>query len=260
MQSSVKLGILTTIFLVSSAAFAVNPIEGWYGGIILGGSYTPNVSRSFSYPATLSDGTTRVLQGTATLDYSILGNIGVSAGYRWCDKYRVEAEFLYNNNPYKKLTFTGDTRQLAVTMGAGSLVKSNGDSLAWNFKGSTTTMGLLVNGFYDFIPSNPESSTAPYIGFGAGYAYVMNSLSFSCVENGSNACSIASGRKFRQPSSNLSTFGGQGIIGWSVYLDDFSSFGIDLRYFTTLAKSKEFDKPTQILSFNFGFKGNYDAG
>lgn len=257
MKKLAKLGV-ATIGLISSNTFAVNPVSGWYGNLLIGTSAVQTVERSFSFPVN-QNGSLVYLDGTGQLSYSILGNLGIALGYR-CEKYRGEAQFLYNNNPYKEITFTGDSQQIVITTGANSISTRKTGTTSWNLDGSTTTMGIMANGYYDFLPNNPRSNIAPYVGLGVGYAYTSNSLSMTCVNNAGKNCVVTSGDKIRSVEKNIWSVAGQGIAGVSYFLDDFTTFGLDFRYFSTVSEVPLFNTRNQFISLNFLFNGTFDAG
>jgi hypothetical protein len=222
-----SLGI--ALLFLSGAVHAVNPVQGWYAGINIGASYVPTVNFKGTSPVTL-----QTVNGKLT--YDVLGQIGGQAGYR-CDHYRVEGQFFYNNNPYNSLEI------------GNYAILSPSTSTAFRLEGSTDTGAVLVNGFYDFLPTDTTSSTVPYVGLGVGYAYVADNIKFYYNETQLDA---ATTRK------HVSSLAGQAIIGASFFMDDFTVFGLDLRYFTATAKTELLQTRPQIISVNVTFNGAFN--
>ncbi len=236
-----KLGLIT-LMLAQSTAFAVNPAQGWYGGVILGFSYSPDTSYNYPLSKTVPSSVPITLPSTVPIKIinSELGLVGIQGGYR-CGKLRGEGEFIYNNTPISGLKIQNTTLK-------------NNKSQYYNFQAGTNTVALMANVFYDFLPSNPESSIAPYVGFGAGIADVSTIVKFGFYDTaGVNVKNI-------RISQSTSSAAGQGIIGVSLFADDYTAFSADFRYFATATKSKYLDARTQLYTFNILFNGMFDAG
>lgn len=226
-----------SLFLVNSS-FAVNPVPGFYAGIILGGSYAPKAKLNFLRPESSSTPVTCPI-GTCTntigkLTYAGYGNIGGQIGYR-IDSFRVEIEPLLNYNPYQKITVDSTT------------FSSPKSSSELRFKGSTTTGSVMFNGVWDIYMPRDSSGLGPYIGLGLGYAYVKNQIQFYC-NNVTIPCSKVS-KSTRSPAI-------QGIIGANYYLDDFSWFGLDYRYYST-KNITMLGTNAQVHSINLSVNGSF---
>ena len=220
---------LWTGLLFSQASFAVNPEQGLYAGILLGPSWAPaitlNTSPSFE------------------LTYQVMGQLGGQVGYRW-DKVRTELEFFYNSNPYSDIVYNN------VTYTANK-------STDTFFTGQTNLMFAMFNLYYDLLPpANVDSNFAPFIGIGAGYGNSQNTLSLTY-----NSVQVTPSDLGRSHTS----YGGQVIGGLLAFLDDFSYFIIDLRYFTTPnytqnitflnGSTQEISYKNQTISVNLSFNG-----
>lgn len=259
--------------VLQAPCFAVKPVAGGYGGVFFGPTYSPNISFTFNPsaipPSTINSFKTSVanylnitvdqvnllLPNTnvpGTLTHGILGGIGGEIGYRLCDKYRFEFELLYNNNPF------GDLNIGQYTIGS---ISSNS---ILNIQGSTQLVGGMFNFIYDFlIPSRDRySDLAPYLGFGLGYAYVMNDLTFnygqSTAAEGEEPTTLYSYTYYQ----NRSALGAQAILGLSYWMDDFCWLSLDARYFTTNTVSGKvsntgisYSNNTQLFSIMLGFHG-----
>lgn len=198
--------ITMSCLLASSFSFALDPAQGWYGGLMLGVNYAPEVNLKATTP--LVDSTTPI---TATISYNYLGDVGGQFGYRF-DNWRTEAQFLYNYSPYNGLT-VGNVFVSANTV----------TSRGVQFQGSTTTYGLLFNGIYDFYTLEDAAHFIPYVGVGIGGELVENELQF----NRSGA--YVGRRNFNNRNYN---FAAQAILGLSYYWDDCTSLSLDARYLT----------------------------
>ena len=240
MKRPLKLSLIA-LMLANTSVFALNPVQGWYGGLILGVSMQPTNTFTFVTPISTLE------PKTASLTRSILGDVGGQIGYR-CNHFRVEGELLYNNNPYDTLTV------------GNVVINSPSTSSGLRVQGDTNTGAFMANGFYDIYTPNQDnlSQVVPYVGVGVGYAYVQNSIQFYnnevLVPNGSIK------KSYSGPA-------GQIILGTSYFMDDFTTFGLDVRYFTTGIKSKTsplglntFDTKTQLISVNLSFNGAFDFG
>ena len=224
-----KTGFLA-LLLANGSAFALHPVQGWYGGLLLGFNYTPKTN--FSLP-TLTPG----LNIDGTLNYGIFGEIGGQFGYR-CGKYRLEGQLLYNNSPYKSLVLGGVT-----------IRDDSSNTTGVRLEGSTDTGVAMFNGYYDFFTSDASRNFIPYVGLGLGYAYVSNNLKVYNKE--------VLVTKDRIKEHNTSP-AGQIILGGSYFLDDFTFFGMDIRYLTTTTKSDALDSRVQVYSFNLSFNGAFN--
>ncbi len=221
-----------SFILANTTAYALNPVPGWYAGILLGASYVPTIN--LTIPASLtSTGIT-----TGSLSHNVLGNIGGQMGYR-CNNLRIEIEGLYNNNPLNVLKVGGVT------------VNSPGTSDGLRLSGDTTTGAGFANGYYDFFSPDGSSNLVPYIGFGAGYAYVKSQVQFFYA----NAL-VGEG----DLSTSTSGIVGQAILGMSYFLDDFTTFGLDFRYFTSAKTLEVTNSRIQFYSVNAIVSGAFDFG
>ena len=202
----------------SQLSYAINPIDGVYGGLTLGASYAEETSVPFNRPAASSlsfSGTTCSLTGTnlcnktnGNLDYDVYGNIGGQIGIRR-NHWRLEAQLFGNYNTIDKVTF-GNTQ-----------IKSPKTSDGLRVEGDTTLVALMFNGIYDFYSTNPDCNIAPYLGAGIGYGYIYNESRFYC-NNSTIPCST-----FTESSNGLV---GQIIAGVGYFADQFTWFGLDYRY------------------------------
>ncbi|KTD20740.1 outer membrane protein [Legionella londiniensis] len=228
--------MLPGLFFMHGVSYALNPYPGFYAGIILGGSYSPDTTITFSEPAAQTPACPFNLclpNRKGDLSYSGYGNIGGQIGYRFSG-FRVELEPVVNYNPYQDIT-VGNT-----------LYRSPKSSTGVRLKGSTTTAMLMFNGYYDFFTFCESWNLVPYAGAGVGYAYIKNDIEFYC-NNKSIPCTNI--------SDSTSTTALQGILGLGYHLDDFTWFGLDYRYIAT-GHSDMLDSNVQVHTINLSFNGS----
>jgi opacity protein-like surface antigen len=219
---------------IAHNAHAVNPVSGWYAGVFLGASYAPSNDFTLSIPNYLSP-----INGS--LNYSVLGDVGGEIGYRFCERYRLEGEIFYNNSPYNTLMFSALTpaqqSQLltvfpGITLsGQGISIQSSTTASGLTLQGQTNTGAFMFNGYYDFLSPSEDNyaKIVPYIGAGIGYVYAQNNINFYI--DGTQL------QRF-QLTDVFQSVAGQGIAGVNYFLDDFTTLGIDFRYFTSGNKSQ----------------------
>lgn len=226
MRNTLALSFIAAIGL-SPTTYALNPVEGLYLGFIAGGNYMPKVDLAYPYTNNIL-----IPYGTrGSLSYDFGGNIGGELGYK-INNYRLEAEFNYNYLGFDQVTFNG------------IVIKNKKIKNSIKLGGNTTMMTAFFNGYYDFLSPNAESGFVPYVGLGIGIAKVKNSADFTY-----NSQIIVK-------TSNSKNSGAlQGILGFSYYLDDFTRFSLDYRYFTTNNSdaSDFFDQRLNMSSINLTF-------
>ena len=237
MKIALKVGLVSFLFL-NTAAHALNPMSGPYAGLVAGASYIAKTTFEFANPETPTS--TTLYPGT--LAYDIMGNIGGQIGYRFCDNYRLEAEITYNFVPYAYLLLN-DVKFHTPSSSAGIRMRGN----------KTAGIGF-INAFYDGF-GNFSSNVVPYVGIGAGYAYLYNFVEFF-----NNDVYISGTRK----SIYTARAAGQAIVGLSYYLDDFAAFSIDGRYLSTAtgqittSRGQNINSNMQTFSMNLVFNGAFD--
>lgn len=232
MKSLLKISILMFL-LINSPSHAANPILGWYGGIILGGSYSPAFDFYYDLTNTTIDTTTLT---KSRLAYSGFGDIGGLVGYRW-ERFRAEGEFIYNYNPYEKFQL------------GNLIIRSPTTSTDYRIEGSTSTGAAFLNAYFDMYQPDCPPDFIPYIGVGAGYAYVNNSVKF--FYNNLDVINT-------DVSVNTSTPVGQAIAGISYFLDDFTVFSLDYRYLVT-AKQVRYILPNILTTDGTTIEGFLDT-
>lgn len=233
MKSLFAIGGLSAL-LLSGTSHAINPMNGWYAGLTLGGSYTIKDNLTFPAPGSCSTDAS-CTSTTGELSYAGFGSIGGQIGYRY-NHFRLELEPLYNSSPYQDIT-VGSTKYVSPKSSSGL-----------RLKGDTNTLFVMVNGYYDFFSPNSTSFFVPYLGIGIGFAGIENSLQFYC-NNEAIACT--------RLSEKDSTTAAQGIVGLSYFLDEFAWFGLDYRYLTT-NKIDLFDARQQIHTINLSISGIFN--
>ena len=224
------------LLALSLPVYAAQPVPGTYIGGLFGGTYQFNNSLNTYVPFTRQ-------AEKSGIGHDVLIEAGAQVGYRFCDNFRAELQLLYNKNPYSYVRINRVTFHNHTTSGTG--VTINGSA----------TEGLgFVNLFYDHL-GDPENRVVPYLGVGIGYAYIYNVNSFY-----NDKVYIQNSRK----TSTKSSPAAQGIIGISRYLDDFMSFGLDVRYTAssvhkyTAITGQTFNSSFRLVSFNLLFNGAFD--
>lgn len=241
-MSSFKSAI-TALLLINSSAYALDPVQGFYGGLFVGGSYTPNVTSKFYIPQFKSMNSSI---SSATLSYQPYINGGGQVGYRF-DQFRAELEPFVNYSPYSTLTVNGTKIHKFKK-------KFSTPNMPY-LQGRTSTGALMVNGYYDLFDISEQSNYVPFVGFGVGYATVQNTINFY---NTLTPYTKSSDRK------GLAAL--QGIIGVNYFMDDFTAIGLDFRYFTTqsgkyrLHSITQSSLRTQFATLNLSVNGAFDCG
>ncbi len=229
------------VLMSSSAAHAINPMPGWYAGFNLGASQAPASHYILVNP--LND----QVAGTGTLYYSRLGSVGGQLGYR-VDHLRAEGEVFYNNNFYRNMRIEGV-----------NIPNDHADSTnPLQLNGYTNTYAFMLNGYYDFFARDYTTKLVPYVGLGVGYAHFENNIQF--LYEGT----VIAGSVHNELTNSAA---GQGIVGLSYYLTDYTAFSLDFRYFASLQGSNvvgtevnKFDNRPELYSVNFTFNSSFNLG
>lgn len=240
--------LITSCLVTATTAHAVNPATGWYGGLIAGANYAANLP--FNYLNTSGE------LEAGQLGHNIMASIGGQVGYRWCDNYRAEAEFIFNNSPYSYLRL-GDVS-----------IHSPKSSTGLRMNGKTDSGIATINLFYDVF-ADFSSNVVPYFGIGAGYAYLKSDIKFYLndvqvtADNYENVVGAIPSNKSKSAPV------GQAILGLSYYMDDFSYFALDARYLVSASQtlltqqvqeaSNSINARYQLYSLNIIFNGAFDA-
>ncbi|MFA6302288.1 MAG: outer membrane beta-barrel protein [Legionella sp.] len=212
-------------FAFSCSAYALEPIQGWYIGMLAGVSIGPSeYSRNFS--VTLPE-QALPFEGTATINNNVAGGgIGAVVGYRF-QPIRAEAEVYYNYTSTRNLIIDRCTYE-SPTVGTPTGICPPPNAPVGSgvgFNGSTGVTYALVNFYYDWfnISEDPDNPVIPYLGLGIGGARVKNGVNFV---NDLTIRSIGG-----TTTSNVAA--GQFIVGISYFMDDYAWFGVDYRYLST---------------------------
>lgn len=236
MKQLIQISFASSV-LFSGAALAVNPIQGFYGGLLSEGSRGPDLTFGIAPTLTFAPGgivPIIIPLTNATVSFNTLGGGGGAVlGYR-IQNFRVEGEVLYNRISYSMLKTGGgcniQTPGIATPTGTCPATYYNPqgtiptitNTLGLGFDGSASGIYGMINGFYDFITYDGESNWAPYLGLGIGYARITNSARFYYNN-------IQLGGLDAMGSSTAA----QGIIGISYFMDDYMWASLDYRYLTT---------------------------
>lgn len=260
--------ILLNLALIGTQTltYAHTPVPGVYMGAMLGVSSAPSVNQAYTIPSPITTDTiigyterrlpileqpiySTINPGIypASIDYSWFGLISGSLGYRW-ENYRIEAQFFYNTNPYNAFNFTyqGTNYYVSANNSAGNYIQ-----------GQTNTSAGMFNLYYDFLPGgNVNSYFAPFLGVGGGIASVQNQIQVYLYNQ----------ETYNPPNYTRNSLGGQLMAGTLFFIDNFSFFSLDFRYFTTtkytqnLSDSGTVTAQNQILSVNLSFNSSLSMG
>lgn len=238
------LRVLLSSLMVSSAAQAVNPVEGGYFGIMGGVGYMPGnskfttpypISNPYPIPNPVPTQFGPVVPGQ--LSYQVMGGGGLELGYRLAC-WRLEFQPYIDVNYYKQYNVNG------------IIFKSPKNSSYVRVKGYTDLIAGFVNAYYDFLSPNTDKNFGAYLGLGVGVGRVQNNVAFY------NNNVLISGTSF----STVQTSGvAQGIIGYEYWMDDFTMLGIDYRYITS-RKINSLGKALQLDTLNLNLTFAFDSG
>lgn len=260
---------LGLILSYATSTYAVDPAQGLYGGVMIGGSYAFPISLGINnnyvnyvtnnaividaaqkFPV-INDFINGLKANPSTkVTYSFMGLLGAQLGYRY-ENFRAEGQFIYNSNSFD-------------TFNISTLKITNNTSKPVFISGQSNVLGGLINFYYDLLPpSNVEAQLAPFAGFGIGYIQIQNNFHFHI-----NKIEIPN------PITNTSeTFfpttsapAGQLIGGLLYFLDDFSYFGLDCRVLSSANINNDSQASIyqsyryQLISVNLSFNGSFDLG
>ncbi|MDP3705466.1 MAG: hypothetical protein Q8R24_06100 [Legionellaceae bacterium] len=284
-----KRSIISTLLLIQAPVYALNPVNGWYGGVFLGVSSATSSTLNFEPAITFTGPNVSLSAQTVKATRSVLGDVGGQIGYRFCDRYRLEGEVMYNNNPFNYLKVENitlsNTYNTAYNLTPPNSIKyGNIESSAdAHIQGDTNTGAFMFNAYYDFfVPSNDGySNVVPFVGLGIGYSYVQNALQFYRRSNPDTTVTESNqSREIISALQTRTTYAGQIMGGLSYFMDDFTWFSADVRYFATGSSDPSteytyitptavyvkhsntnlFGKSTQLLSANVTFNGVFNFG
>lgn len=232
MKLSSQLG-LAGLLLVSQPIHSANPVQGWYVGLMGGGSYSPSIDFTFLNPLTQ-------VYTPGSITYSLGGDGGGQFGYRY-NKFRFEGQLLYNMSMFDKVE-------------AGNLVLKNHTTPdGFNMDGKTQFFAFLFNAYYELYQEGSDSNFIPYLGLGLGYASVRNNFEIRNVYfNSGNTPLIDLRETSKAPIAQF-------ILGASYFLDDFCSVGMDFRYLSTTNISA-LDASVTARQLNVNFNYALDKG
>lgn len=246
MKQLIKLGLISNL-LIGSSAFAVNPEQGFYLGLLGEMSSGPsNHEIAFIEPPDPTIWIGRVQNSR------IAGGGGAMLGYRY-NQFRVEGEFLYNWNGSGEVDIADCTLlSPIVKTPTGICPQDHFQANNLGFNGSVAAMYGMANVYWDFINyESNNSSVFPYVGLGVGYAQVTSRGNF--VRNYYAVNSYSHGT-----SSTFSTTAAQGILGVGLFMDDFTWAGMDYRYLSTNTLKDFGDKRYVINTLNFTVSLSFD--
>jgi hypothetical protein len=230
MRQIIKLGLIVSFI---NNAFALEPVQGVYLGLLGGASYTnPRPSFNIDYKGTVLLGPN--LSVPKIKLSPVGGDVGFSLGYR-ISPVRLEGQLFFNINNYSELplstcTLVSPTVWSPQPFMACAEPVLNENSVAFN--GNIMSFLGFFNIFYDFLSCDSTTSFFPYIGAGIGGGIIRNTVNFK-----TNNIVAATFYPYPFPThtftSSSSGVAAQGILGFGYYLDDFATLGLDIRYVGT---------------------------
>lgn len=257
MKHSNKL-MIAGLLASSMNSFAVTPLEGWYGGFMIGASFIPKLEFVTSNPFRNNTyfPNTNTINLNDIVTYHVGMDGGAQAGYRYCN-FRFEGQLLYSWNPIGSISINGNVFKRYQRQTGFNLIQNPG-ALPYfpSISGNTNLGAGLFNVFYDFYNEDDDPSFIPYLGLGIGYGQTINRLSYSYPHD-INTINPAS----RVPYSytyklNKGTPVGQVILGAAYYYSDDVSYAIDYRYLTART-IRLIDSRIQNQSVNFVFNYSF---
>lgn len=245
MKQFIQFGVGSSL-LLSSSAFALIPIEGFYVGVMGEMSHAPNFTLALpSNFAGISGGTIVLSNGG--------GGGGAQVGYR-IKMFRIEGEFLYNRISYDKFRYGPTCTLLSPTIQTPTGY-CGGNLSRISFNGSSSMYYGMLNGFYDIFPADTERLLVPYLGVGVGYASFTEMPNF--VNNNPAPNNVPPSQGF---SINSSSAVLQGILGFSYFMDDYTWGAIDFRYLGTNSMQTFGNTSFGVSSINFVVNFSFDRG
>lgn len=225
---------LLAFLLANTTLFAYEPSMGLYAGLILGLSTTPNQSITFTK--------TGLGSFTGTMAYNVLMNGGAQVGTR-CNKFRFEAEGVYNTNSVHSVHGDGLTVSIKkVRSGISTGAKS---------RGNTAFIAGLGNLYLElYNEDDPDTKWVPYIGIGGGVASITNTFNIYTHEG----VLVSGSTRGKTKSSPI----GQAMGGFSYFFSDNLSIGSDLRYMNT-KNIKEFHSRLVVVTWNVILNYSFDT-
>jgi len=236
--------LLSFISTLSTSVMAVNPVQGFYAGILGEVSHAPT-----SYPIVFSQDL-MLFHGTVH-NSSIGGGAGGVLGYR-IKNFHLQGEILYNYVTSATLTVDNCTLQspfIQTPVGFCSQDRFQADRLGFN--GNNTALYALFNVLYDITCFEDETTLVPYVGLGIGEARITKRVNFI---NSSNIFFHTS----HGNSLSLNGAAAQGIIGVSFYLDDYAWIGVDYRHLRTRNQANVANSAYALNTLNFSVNASFD--
>lgn len=264
-------GSILLSMLSNQLAFALDPIQGFYGGVFGELSHATPVYYlvNFSPPPDIMAPTETFL-GRVKNSKIGAGGGGV-LGYRLYN-FRVEGEGFYNWVSAGTLQVGTCTLQSPDVLTPTDPFGDPGcpldiDSFAVNrtgFNGSTTSIMAMFNAYYDFYTADSESAIVPYIGVGIGGGRSESRINIiNTLQPLPNGITASAGSK-----SAFNNTAAQGIVGVSVFIDDYTWASMDYRYLSTGRINYDNTKfinqnndrfSLQMLTFNVNFSFDNSA-
>lgn len=189
------------------------PVNGFYGGVIIGQTYASEIELMAKIPFTRKSIKTQI-----NLENGY--NYGGQFGYRFY-KYRLEGEVFSNENSFGELKFG----KRAITP----------KSTFYHHSGKVNFLAAVGNIYYDLYRGN----LIPYIGIGIGIAEIQSNLEL-----------FYKNYKIRDTKYTRTLPMAQAIIGINYFLYENFSMGFDFRYMR-VPRQDIINASANIESINF---------
>ncbi|HRD71096.1 MAG TPA: outer membrane beta-barrel protein [Legionella sp.] len=247
MKQLIRLSILSGI-LFNQSAMALNPVQGFYVGLLGTISHGPSSDEIMVRPNPFG---TKVI---GTVDYSsVSGGGGGVLGYKY-SHFRVEGEIFYNSISTGPLTVGSCTLESSnILTPTGVCPRPEYEtfvSQALGYNGKSNALYGLVNAYWDFFSYEGETMVVPYLGAGIGQARIRNTNNFT------NTYTFNS----KEYTESNTSGAYQGIVGLSYYMDDYAWIGMDYRYLSTKALPEFQDRRYALHTLNFNVNFAFDKG
>ena len=217
---------LLALLLFHGVGYSAIPLEGWYAGLMIGPTQAFDLSFTVTNPLTF-------LPDSGQLIYKSGFNVGGQVGYRY-DKFRSEAQLIYNQNNFNTLQFSSISINTTTTDTGAS------------FSGHTRFTAAMFNTYYELYKEDVEVKFVPYIGLGIGCAQVNNLIQLFYRQ-----------RQIYERKDTAYAPMGQAIAGLSYFFTDARSLSVDYRYMST-PKNSNLDSSISIQAINFTVNLSFD--
>lgn len=285
--------VFAALLFTTTTSFAGSLNPGLYVGVMGGGGTMgaldfPGVgpkNNGINFVTKPATSTFVWNSGAGRRIFGLLGDVGVQLGYRYCN-FRLEGEFLFGGsstkvteldsatqfsgpfprNPAERVLISGEALSTGSYDSQGIILlpgryianvnyyQIGNNNRNFLYREKQLFFSGFVNLLYDFYSENSDVSFVPYIGIGIGAMHLSNTLSVFFQDFTLSPYEYSATFK----TANFSSAMGQGIIGATYLLDDFSNIGLDFRYMVTRPLTQFADNRLSIYTLNLVFNYTFD--